>query len=191
MHIEVDNHRVRVVPRPGMPPIFDEVYPTEEEANEAAQGIAEQLRSIDKKRQEESQRRWRESNERFIARLKQRRSPKTPIIQVPERREPVARPREHRAPRRVSRSAASRGDPSEPDLAEQLTLDKELTENDGLTFGEWVESLPLAPRPERVVRARLTREERLYLKLEVDRRRRELLATRAADRKALFNKGSA
>jgi hypothetical protein len=114
MHIALDGRRVRVFPRPGMPPIFDEVYPTEAEANEAAHGIAKQFRSIDRQRQEESQRRWRESNERFVARLKQRRSPKTPtpVIHLPPRREREPRPR---AVRRSRARSPGRSDPPEPE----------------------------------------------------------------------------
>jgi hypothetical protein len=113
MHIALDGRRVRVVQRPGMPPIFDEIYPTEAEANEAAQGIAKQLRNIGRRRQEESQRRWRESNERFIARLRLRRmGRRAAVIHVPPRREREPRPR----PRRARRAGTSRDGP--PRLAE-------------------------------------------------------------------------
>jgi hypothetical protein len=72
----------------------------------------------------------------------------------------------------------------------QLSLHAELTAADGQTFGEWVESLPTAPEPGQV-RPKLTHEQRLYLKLEVDRRRREQLATRRKARINLFREGSA
>ena len=117
MHIALDGRRVRVFPRPGMPPIFDEVYPTEAEANGAAEGIAEQFRSIDKRHQEESQRRWRESNERFIARLRQRRmGHKAAVFHVPPRREREPRPRAVRRSRARSPGRLAK-DESEPPLA--------------------------------------------------------------------------
>jgi hypothetical protein len=117
MQVLLDGRRVTVVPRPGMPPIFDATYATEAEARADADRYAAWLRSNDQRRQDESQRRSLESRQRFAARLRQRR--RTPIIHTPERRKRTARPRE----RRARRTGGSRASPSrkpedpEPPLA--------------------------------------------------------------------------
>jgi hypothetical protein len=97
-----------------MPPIFDATYATEAEARADADRYAAWLRSIDRQRQEESQRRSLESRQRFVAQLRQRRDLERtrPVIHVPPRREREPRPR----PRRARRAGASRDGP--PRLAE-------------------------------------------------------------------------
>jgi hypothetical protein len=105
LHVLLDGRRVTVVPRPGMPPIFDATYATEAEARADADRYAAWLRSNDQRRQDEAQRRSLESRQRFAARLRQRRRT---IIHTPERRERTARTREHRA----RRAGGSRASPS-------------------------------------------------------------------------------
>jgi hypothetical protein len=58
---------------------------------------------------------------------------------------------------------------------QQLSLDAELEAADGQSWDSWFRGLPADAEPARV-RPKLTPEQRRYLKLEVDRRRREQLA---------------